>query len=378
MKITSIEDLNALIENQVAESKEFEYKEQLILASQTDKIKFLNNLTSFSNSIGGNLIYGIKAKDGIPIEIIGIDINSNDALALQLDNIIRDLTEPKVNEYNFTFLPISESKQVLVIDIRKSWNSPHAVKVNKGYIFYSRTSAGKTPLDIFEIRNLFLESSNQIDNARSFRIKRITEILSDQTPVMLNSTLPSKLVVHIIPLNSFNPASNYDLTKIKDTLIIEPLIHKSFTQTLNFEGLLLSSNYWNDYKTSGNYMQLYRNGIVEAVDLFSVNYIEQDTPKLSLGLIESEIKQFIERVFDTYKIINIPFPVIIGITFLSIKGKLLSVDMSRFIWFNSKGLGRDNYFIPEILIESGDEDWKTKFDEALLPMWNAFGTPKRL
>lgn len=377
MKIKSLGDLNSLIENQISESKEIDYKEQLILTSPTDKIKFLQNLTSFSNAIGGSLIYGIKEKDGNPLEITGIEINNNDNLKLQIDNIIQDLTSPRVTNYNLNFIPISETKQVLVIDIHKSWNSPHAVKINKGFIFYSRHSAGKAPLDIFEIRNLFLESSTQIENAKSFRIKRITEIISDQTPVLLNTTLPSKLVVHVIPLNAFNPSSNYDLTLIKDYTMISPLLEKSFTNTLNFEGLLLSSTYWNDDKTAGNYMQLYRNGIIEALDLYTVNFFELEKPKMSLSLIEEEIKQFIKRVFNTYQLLNVSLPVVIGITFLNVIGKSLSVGSSR-PWYQSKQLTKDNYTIPEILIESLEDPWESKFNDAMLPMWHAFGATKRM
>ena len=120
MKINSIEDLNSLKENQISESKEIDYKELLALTSPTDKTNFIQNLTSFSNAIGGNLIYGIKAKDGIPTEITGIETNNNDSLKLQLDNIIQDLTSPRVSNYNFKFIPISEARQVLVIEIQKS------------------------------------------------------------------------------------------------------------------------------------------------------------------------------------------------------------------------------------------------------------------
>jgi len=375
MKINSIEDLNSLKENQISESKEIDYKELLALTSPTDKTNFIQNLTSFSNAIGGNLIYGIKAKDGIPTEITGIETNNNDSLKLQLDNIIQDLTSPRVSNYNFKFIPISEARQVLVIEIQKSWNSPHAVKINKGFVFYSRNSAGKFPLDIFEIRNLFLESSAQIENAKSFRIKRITEIISDQTPVPIFENYPSKFILHSIPLNAFNPSTKYDLKLIKDYNMIGTMIESYSHRMINFEGVLLYTSHWENQKSCGNYTQLYRNGIIESLDAFSVNFYTGDICKVHLYSLENEVKEFIYRTLNVYSLLKVQLPILISISFLNMKGKELSQKIS---YARSKSLLRENYYLPDFLIESYDEDWETSLAESFIPLWNAFGIENRL
>lgn len=378
MKIASLQDLNSLIENSTPESKEIDYKENLNLNTQTDKLKFLHNFTSFANAVGGNLIYGIKAIEGIPVEVIGIETTNLDSLKLLLDNIIRDLIEPRFSNYTFNFIEISDNRQVLIIEIDKSWNSPHAVKVNSGYVFYSRNSAGKFPLDIFEIRNSFLESSTQIENAKSFKIKRISEIISGQTPFALNSEKPGKLIVHLIPLNAFNPSTNCEIRLIDDYSKLKLVGFNWLNHQVNFEGLLLYSEFYNSNQEIANYTQIYRSGIIEAVDLVSVNYIENGYPKVSLTLVEDSIKVFVENVLNTYKLINVFPPVLLNISFLNMKGIQISLNEFFSSTTRSNGLTKENYFLPELLIESFEDNWKDKVESIFFLMWNAFGLSAKI
>lgn len=52
-------DLQALVDDKVPEGKTIEYKESLD-NSESAKKKFLENVSSFANAIGGDLIYGIR------------------------------------------------------------------------------------------------------------------------------------------------------------------------------------------------------------------------------------------------------------------------------------------------------------------------------
>ena len=50
-------DLQALIENEVAESRTIEYKQSLPGNSRDDRKEFLADVSSFANASGGHLIY---------------------------------------------------------------------------------------------------------------------------------------------------------------------------------------------------------------------------------------------------------------------------------------------------------------------------------
>jgi predicted HTH transcriptional regulator len=53
-------DLQTLVDNGVREGKEIEYKEALTLFSPEQKQEFLNDVSSFANTNGGLLFYGIR------------------------------------------------------------------------------------------------------------------------------------------------------------------------------------------------------------------------------------------------------------------------------------------------------------------------------
>ncbi len=65
-------DLQSLINNQVTEGKSVEYKSSLPGNSDRDKKEFLADVSSFSNSAGGYLLYGITEENGLPQELIGL------------------------------------------------------------------------------------------------------------------------------------------------------------------------------------------------------------------------------------------------------------------------------------------------------------------
>ncbi len=71
-------DLHVLIDDKVAERKTIEYKRDLPRNSYKDRKEFLADVSSFANTVGGYLIYGIDAKQGIPVDLCGVEIASVD------------------------------------------------------------------------------------------------------------------------------------------------------------------------------------------------------------------------------------------------------------------------------------------------------------
>ena len=72
-------DIKDLIENQVQEDKNIDYKETLPGNADGDKKEFLADVSSFANLNGGDIIFGIKEKrdernnsTGIPEAIMGL------------------------------------------------------------------------------------------------------------------------------------------------------------------------------------------------------------------------------------------------------------------------------------------------------------------
>ena len=56
----NIEDIESLIENSVCENKNLDYKRELHIDTDSDKKEFLADISSFANSNGGDIIFGIE------------------------------------------------------------------------------------------------------------------------------------------------------------------------------------------------------------------------------------------------------------------------------------------------------------------------------
>ncbi len=96
LKYIDEQDLRTLAVNKVKEGKTIEYKAELPGNRDKDKKDFLADVSSFANAAGGDLIYGIRAKDGVPKEPFGIEISNADAAVLRLDSMIRDGIAPRI------------------------------------------------------------------------------------------------------------------------------------------------------------------------------------------------------------------------------------------------------------------------------------------
>ena len=136
-------DLLTLKENQVAESREIEYKAELPGKSDGEKREFLYDVSSFANSIGGDLVYGVSAHQGIPTDVGGIEIADPDQEILRLESIIRDCIQPRIMRVATQVVSLTNSKSVIIIRIPKSWIMPHMVIYRGLQRFYSRDSRVK-------------------------------------------------------------------------------------------------------------------------------------------------------------------------------------------------------------------------------------------
>ena len=91
-----INDIHQLMMNSVQEGKTIEYKLMLPGGNDQERKEFLADVSSFANTMGGDLIYGIEEENGIPKKIVGVELSDVDAEIRRLDNMIRDGIEPRI------------------------------------------------------------------------------------------------------------------------------------------------------------------------------------------------------------------------------------------------------------------------------------------
>lgn len=370
----SEQDLQTLVENKVIERKTLEYKQALPRNSDKEKKEFLADVSSFANASGGDLIFGIAEdkKTGKPRSLDGLDNENIAQEILRFDNIIRTGIQPRLPSVTIS-PPISlkNSKVALIIRVLKSWISPHRVTFGGHDKFYSRSSNGKYHMDVVELRTAFTLSETITERIRNFRLDRISKILSDETPVPLSNN--AKIVLHLVPIISFTPAQSYDLSEISANPGKMPPITGWNNSKHNFDGFLTYSN--DPQGVSRSYTQLFRNGIIEAIDAYTLR-LRVNRPTIPSISFEKKLIDALTSYLSILKILNVEPPAFIFLTLLSVKGFSMGIDPAKYILDDVHTIDRDILQLPEVVMENYDEKPERVLKPCFDSIWNACGFRK--
>lgn len=370
------EDLQALIDNSVVERKTLEYKQALPSNSDSDKKEFLADVSSFANASGGDLIYGITSdkKTGTPKSVDGLSIENADQEILRLESMIRDGIGPRISSVTTKSISLSNSRDALLIRIPKSWNSPHRVTFKGHDKFYSRSSNGKYPLDVGELRIAFNLSETITERIRSFRQDRLSNILTNETPVPFYEN--AKIVLHLIPIISFSPAQAYDIGKIASHPgEMPPMYCSGWNNRYNLEGFLTFSG--GREEESHSYVQLFRNGIIEAVEgLLLEPHHKGERLLIPSIAYEKELISSLTDYLSILKTLNVEPPIFVFLTLLGVKGYSMAVDTSRFWIDEIHTIDRDVLPLPEVIVENYDVRAEQVLKLCFDSIWNACGFPR--
>ena len=362
-------DLQSLVDNQVLEGKTIEYKESLPGNTDSEKKEFLADVSSFANAAGVYLIFGIKQKSGVPLEVCGLQITNVDAEILRLENMIREGIEPRIPGIAIHAITLQNSKVAIIIRIPRSWALPHMVTFRGHSKFYSRNSAGKYPLDVSELRALFALSETTTQRIRNFRVERLGKIIAGEAPIALDKS--PKIVLHIIPLNAFDPTKKYDLESL-DSSSLQPINTSSWDHRYNFDGILAYGQF--PKSTSAySYLQIFRNGIIEAVETYLLR--EGVIPSVTF---EEELLKALPRFLTIQKKLGVEPPLFIMLSLLEVSGYTIAADRKYFWRRNNYSIDRDTLVIPEILIESFECDPAEVMKPIFDTIWNAAGWPRSM
>jgi len=374
-KITE-EDLQALVDNSVLEGKTVEYKQSLPISSDPGKREFLADVSSFANASGGDLIYGIieDRTTGVPKTLEGLTIKNVDQEIGRLDGMIREGIEPRISGITIKSVNLSNSKTALIIRVPKSWTSPHRISFKGHDRFYSRSTNGKYPLDVAELRVAFNLSETITERIRKFREDRISKIFANETSLPFCDS--PKIVLHLVPIISFSPAQNYEISRIAShPEKMRPIYCYGLSHRYNFDGFLTYSR--GEEEKSHSYVQLSKNGIIEAVEGL---LLEPQGGKLLIPSVayEKELIKSLPEYLSVLKTLNVDLPVFVFLTLLGIKGYSMAVDPTRLRVHEVHTIDRDVLFLPEILIESYEVTAKDVLRPCFDSIWNACGFPRSL
>ncbi len=386
-------DLQSLVDNGVRESREIEYKEALTIHVEEQKQEFLNDVSSFANAIGGYLFYGIREnKDdaGRPLEVCGLKGENPGKRIGDMENIIRTGLEPRLLGVSMqpVTLPSHEGRTVIVLSIPKSFAAPHMVRSSGR--FYSRNSTGKFALDVAQIRAAFELAGTVAERIRLFRIERLSRIsIGEETPALLNEQEP-KIVLHMIPLNAFSTSISLNLNPLNNSLIWEKLEPPSYYDSglsvnirFNLDGFVRSTRAGYTSSSTVGYTQVFRNGIIEAVDmsLLGINALSvaqfhsNIDPKSFYGeRYERKLLEAVKRFVGLLKFLDVETPFFIMVSFLGVKGYKIAFQKSaHHIIEYTNEIDRNSLIIPEVMVEDFDVNLAEVMRPIFDTIWNAAG-----
>lgn len=257
-------DIQSLVNNKMPEGKMLEYKLELKISSDSEKKEFLYDVSSFANSSGGDIIFGIKDNGkGEPVSVVNLNLENGDAIILQIEELIRTGVNPRIPNIKIKLISDQEDT-ILLLRIPKSYLAPHQVTIRGTDKFYSRGTNGKFKLDVNELRDLFLENALAEKNVKDFIQERLSNIISNEE--ILPIATDSKIVLHLIPVEGIINGKKVDLTKVrKNPTVLRPYGGGGWENRNTFDGYISYTPSRIDVGTNESYSQIFRTGIIESV-----------------------------------------------------------------------------------------------------------------
>jgi len=362
-------DLKFLIENAVPESRTLEYKEAFPSNTDADKKEFLADISALANSSGGDIIYGLRERAGVPSELIGIEVSQSeiDSRKLWIEELARQGIEPRIFGLKTEGIPLSNGRYAVIIRVPKSWSSPHCVTLKGTFKFYGRGTNGKYMLDVNELKSAFIASDTLERKLKEFRLDRISQIVADEGPVKQGNG--AKIIVHIMPLNSFNMGARYDVKDMYQKLeqrSLRTLYGSGHMSRINFDGVLAFSPTYEGI--SDSYMQIFNNGIGESVNTSMLDNSQKLIPCICY---EKEIIKFVEKYLKYITELEINPSYFIAVTLVNIKG--YKMETRHILHPYSNEIDRDILLIPGIVVEDLEKPIDSQLKPIFDSIWNSCG-----
>ena len=368
--------LNALVADGVRESRSLEFKERLVWGTESERKEFLADVSALANGGGGDLILGIEEDNGAASKVVGLGVFDPDSDTLKMENVIRDGIAPRIIGIRIQSVALSNGRRVVIVRVPNRLNRPHMVVFKRWSRFYSRNSAGKHQLDVDELRSTFLASEGLAERVRQFRIERVDAILQGNTPVPLSRK--TCVCIHVIPISAFGPSFSFDVATARERgETLPPIGRRGWNPRVNFDGLLFFTPSRADGAVA--YVQLFRNGVIEAVDCERLAPVEPDRQRRDKYIpsiaYEQDIIRAVNDYTEFYRKHEMPTPVLVGLSILNVKGlRMWAGD----IYDVGSPIDRDHLILPDRLAESLDFDAASFLRPCFDQIWNACGYDRSL
>lgn len=340
-------DIQKLKDAKIEESEILDYKEEMI--SENDLIK---HVTAFSNTNGGDLVFGIKesGRGGYPVDIPGIENNIN---VERLEQIILSNVRPRIGvQFSSKIQKPDSDRIILIIRIPEGQNRPYYDMKSQKY--YKRYNFEAIPMDEFEIESLYQK--------RFFGASKLAKYV-DEMMLFHRTKLPDeqlkRIEGHIVitPLriedriidtsNKKQIETTFDPNKIR----LEPN-----TRGLYLPGFAKPSRYGIEWSGLSPFqkVEVHRNGLIHFVSPYSYSDEDNSGKVINKNTLASNLLQTIQFADIVYQTFNFIGKVRIILQIINcINSEIVSQHLSRV---------PHKCYAEEIYIEREWDSWRLKED----------------
>lgn len=149
-------DLQKLIDDQLQESLQLDYKQSAALA-MNDKCRaeIAKDVSAFANSAGGRIIYGIAEKDNLPV-YIDEGVDPKKITREWIENIIISRVQPRIPGIVIKPIQLKNGRNAYVVDIPQATTfAPHQSDDR----YFKRYNFSSVPMADYEIKDAMRRAS---------------------------------------------------------------------------------------------------------------------------------------------------------------------------------------------------------------------------
>ncbi len=355
------------------EGYQIEYKQAVTFKDKQDKLDFLAAVTSFANSVGGDLLIGITAVSGVPVAIAGWEGIDVDQEKQRIENLLRDQVEPRIS-FRIREIRLRNGNVAILIRVPWSWAQPHMVRMDQVNRFYYRHSAGKNPMNVSQLRAAFALTTRLEEQIATFRRERITGI-KDGVAGHLTPPPGAIVIVHLVPFEYFRSGFTLDLEAAMKHAQggqggILPLGTGSNGHRYSLDGIYC----FDEAHPCNAYTLIFRNGVMEAAN--RKLFVAYEGRKLiPCGELVRVVLNHVTSAIALYQKLNVPPPLVAIMTLLGVGDHEFATGAGRSGYYPHP-VDRDDLLLPEALVQ----DFSTPPVDICRPifdaLYNAAGYPK--
>lgn len=203
--------LQRLIDGQVSEGRDLEFKRELPGGNDEATREFLADMTAFANAQGGDIIYGLDEANGAAADLPGVEIDDPDATILRLEGKIQTGVSPRLIGVRTQWVPLANGRGALVLRIPGSLSAPHRVTYKGGARFFGRNSRGKYELDVHDLRHAFTDAAQLPQQFRQLHAEAIAASQGADMPFAVEEAPIA--VISVAPFGMFREERRIAVTR---------------------------------------------------------------------------------------------------------------------------------------------------------------------